>query len=60
MRLGAIPRLALQILPWAAIIALWYLVRLSGLVRASLVPMPHEVLARWITLVTESGCLIDR
>ncbi len=53
------PRLALQIAPWLAVIALWYLVRLSGLVRPSLVPMPHQVLAKWITLVADNGFLLD-
>jgi NitT/TauT family transport system permease protein len=42
-----------------AIVALWYLVRLSGLIKAALVPTPGEVLAKWWGLATQSGFLID-
>lgn len=52
-------RLALSILPWLLLIGLWYLVRLSGLVRAALVPTPDQVLATWWWLITEDGFLID-
>jgi NitT/TauT family transport system permease protein len=59
MLVTALRRLAFLILPWLVLIALWYLVRVSGLVRASLVPAPHEVVAKWWWLVTKNGFLID-
>lgn len=59
MVLAALRRVALLILPWLLLLALWYLVRVSGLVRASLVPAPHEVVAKWWWLVTKNGFVID-
>jgi NitT/TauT family transport system permease protein len=41
---------ALVIAPWALILALWYLIRASGLVEVALVPAPHAVLAKFIEL----------
>jgi NitT/TauT family transport system permease protein len=65
-RNGAVPmtrdwlrRTAMAALPWLAILALWYLVRLSGLVQASLVPTPWAVAVKWWQLVTEAGFLMD-
>ena len=52
-------RAILAALPWLAILALWYLVRVSGLVQASLVPTPLAVLTKWWSLVTEAGFLVD-
>lgn len=52
-------RIGLMILPWAGIIALWYLVRISGLVKASLIPTPGDVAARLWWLLSQSGFHID-
>lgn len=52
-------RLAMIVLPWLAIIGLWYLVRMSGLVQASLVPTPWAVAVKWWQLVTGAGFLMD-
>jgi len=59
MLLKALRRLAFLLLPWVVLIALWYLVRVSGLVRASLVPTPYEVVTKWWWLVSRNGFLID-
>ena len=59
MMLKALRRFAFLVLPWLLLVALWYLVRVSGLVRASLIPTPYEVLTKWWWLVSERGFLID-
>lgn len=46
-------------LPWLIIIALWYAIHHSGLVRPALVPAPHAVLARFWTLLTAQSFLTD-
>ena len=43
-------RALLILAPWLLIIALWYAVRLSGLVSPALVPAPHAVLERFLEL----------
>ncbi len=43
-------RRLLVLAPWLVIIGLWYLIRASGLVSPALVPAPHEVLERFVTL----------
>lgn len=52
-------RFGLMLLPWACILALWYLVRLSGLVKASLVPTPGEVATRLWWLVSQADFHVD-
>jgi NitT/TauT family transport system permease protein len=47
------------VLPWVALIALWYAVRYSGLVRAVLVPTPAVVLATFWHLLTQRGLAYD-
>lgn len=59
MKRDIVRRIAFAALPWVAIIALWYLVRVSGLVKPSLVPTPWAVLTTWWELVTEAGFLMD-
>lgn len=59
MMVGWVRRILLAALPWLAIIALWYLVRVSGLVKPSLVPTPWDVLTTWWELVAEAGFLMD-
>ena len=59
MKPNVIRRIVFAALPWLAIVALWYLVRLSGLVKPSLVPTPLEVATTWWDLVTRSGFLVD-
>ena len=45
-------RAALILLPWLAIVALWYAVHHSGLISPALVPAPHAVAARFAELST--------
>jgi NitT/TauT family transport system permease protein len=54
-----VQKVALSLLPWLAIIGLWYLVHVSGLVKASLVPSPWQVAMKWWQLVIRNGFLID-
>ncbi|HMM53708.1 MAG TPA: ABC transporter permease [Candidatus Desulfobacillus sp.] len=44
-------RVALIITPWVLIVILWYGVRFSGLVSPALVPAPHDVFAKFISLM---------
>lgn len=37
------PRAVLILAPWAAIVAVWYVIHYSGFVNPALVPTPHEV-----------------
>ena len=48
---SSIPKAVLILAPWLCILCVWYGVRWSGLVDASLVPAPGEVLARFIELL---------
>ena len=45
------------LLPWAALILLWYGSRHSGLIKASLVPSPEQVLITFWVQLTEFGLL---
>lgn len=45
-------RAALILLPWLAILAVWYAVHHSGLINPALVPAPHAVAARFAELGT--------
>lgn len=38
------------LLPWLAIVALWYAVRASGLINPALVPAPHQVFVKFLEL----------
>jgi NitT/TauT family transport system permease protein len=49
----------LRLLPWLCVVALWYAIRASGLVKAALVPGPDEVLRTWWILLTQFGLLAD-
>ncbi|MCC6472133.1 MAG: ABC transporter permease [Burkholderiales bacterium] len=40
----------LVLMPWAAIVALWYAIHYSGLVNPALVPAPHAVAERFVEL----------
>ena len=44
-------RALLILLPWLALVLLWYGIRLSGLVSPALVPAPHHVLAKFWELM---------
>jgi NitT/TauT family transport system permease protein len=46
-------RFLLLLAPWLLIVLLWYGVRASGLVAASLVPAPHEVAAKFVELMRD-------
>lgn len=57
---GSVARqISLGLAPWLAAIALWYGVRLSGYVNASLIPAPHQVAAKFIELLLHEGLLYD-
>lgn len=52
-------RLGLWLLPWVALIALWYAVRASGLIRPGLVPAPEEVAVNFFVLMATKGLWYD-
>ncbi|MGH6945862.1 MAG: ABC transporter permease [Kiloniellales bacterium] len=52
-------RLVTILLPWLALLALWYAVRASGLVSAALVPTPGEVLTRFWSLLWQGTLAVD-
>ena len=57
---GRIARqLSLGLVPWIAIVAIWYGVRLSGYVNESLIPAPHQVAAKFVDLLLHEGLLYD-
>lgn len=48
-------RLLVMLVPWLALVGLWYLVKYSGLVQAQLLPTPAAVLRQfWVSLTTEN------
>jgi NitT/TauT family transport system permease protein len=51
--------IAMLLLPWIAVLGLWYAVRLSGLVNPALVPTPWEVMAKFWTLLWNEGLALD-
>ena len=53
------PRWALVLAPWIAALALWYGVRVSGLVNPALVPSPVQVTEQFITLMTRQRLWLD-
>lgn len=59
MVFGTVRKIALTVVPWLVILGVWYLVRVSGLVEASLVPTPWQVATKWWELVAREGFLID-
>lgn len=52
-------RPALMVAPWAAAIALWYLVARSGLISSALVPTPGQVFAQFWRLLTTQQLWFD-
>lgn len=46
-------RTALMLSPWLAIVLLWYGVRESGLINPALVPAPHQVFERFVSLLQQ-------
>ena len=52
-------RLVTILLPWLALLALWYAVRASGLVSPALVPTPGEVLTRFWSLLWQGTLAVD-
>src|SRR5689334_2446332 len=44
-------RAALIVLPWVALVLIWYAIRASGLISPALVPAPHQVLAKFWELL---------
>src|SRR3954463_14797942 len=56
---SAARRWLLGLAPWAGAIAIWYAVRWSGLVNASLIPAPHQVASKFVELLLHEGLLFD-
>ena len=56
---GALARIGYFALPWLLLIAIWYAVRWSGLVKPALVPAPAEVAARFWTMLTRERFVMD-
>jgi NitT/TauT family transport system permease protein len=52
-------RLGLWLIPWAGLIALWYVIRASGLVRPGLIPSPDEVATTFGALMATKGLWFD-
>src|SRR5580704_2962707 len=52
-------RFLLGLAPWVGAVLLWYAVRWSGFVNASLVPAPHQVAAKFVELLLHEGLLYD-
>ncbi len=52
-------RFGVWLLPWAGLILLWYVVRLSGIVRPGLIPAPDEVATTLVTLFATKGLWFD-
>jgi NitT/TauT family transport system permease protein len=52
-------RLVTILLPWLALLALWYAVRASGLVSPALVPTPGEVITRFWNLLWQGTLAVD-
>src|SRR5688500_4876440 len=59
MRGGGLRVAMLSLAPWLLILAVWYLVRLSGLVKPALVPTPGDVAARFWSLLTQQNFAFD-
>ncbi|HET9538374.1 MAG TPA: ABC transporter permease, partial [Mesorhizobium sp.] len=49
----------LGLAPWVGAVLLWYAVRWSGFVNASLIPAPHQVAAKFVELLFREGLLYD-
>jgi NitT/TauT family transport system permease protein len=45
--------------PWIGLIAIWYLIRASGLVRPGLIPAPDQVVATFAALMATKGLWFD-
>jgi NitT/TauT family transport system permease protein len=45
--------------PWLTIVAVWYAIRASGIVNPALIPAPHAVASRFVTLLVSEGLLYD-
>ena len=52
-------RFLLGLAPWVGAVLLWYAVRWSGFVNASLIPAPHQVAAKFAELLFREGLLYD-
>lgn len=52
-------RAATFILPWAAVVFVWFLIPYTGLVSPALVPSPAVVAAKFIRLMTENRLWLD-
>ncbi|MBX3534476.1 MAG: ABC transporter permease [Xanthobacteraceae bacterium] len=52
-------RAALILVPWLAIVGLWYAIAYSGLVNEALIPKPHAVATRFWELLTQARLPLD-
>lgn len=57
--LRVLNRLAVLVAPWLVLIVLWYLFRLSGLVRPGMVPTPWQVATAFWDMLTRHSLYID-
>jgi NitT/TauT family transport system permease protein len=49
----------LILMPWGLLVLVWYAIALSGLVNASLIPMPHAVAEKFWSLAVDGNLLRD-
>lgn len=59
MKDGLGRRVLIGATPWIGVIALWYGVRLSGLVNVALLPAPHQVAAKAVELLLHDNLLLN-
>ncbi|MBX3513809.1 MAG: ABC transporter permease [Xanthobacteraceae bacterium] len=52
-------RAALILVPWLAIVGLWYAIAYSGFVNEALIPKPHAVATRFWELLTQARLPLD-
>jgi NitT/TauT family transport system permease protein len=58
-RRRSLRHLSLRAALWIGAIALWYTIRASGFVSASLIPAPHQVAMKFVELLLHEGLLYD-
>lgn len=52
-------KIVILLSPWAAVIAAWYLFRMSGLVEARLIPTPLQIAEKFWSMLTGNGLWFD-
>ncbi|MGY4477116.1 NitT/TauT family transport system permease protein [Bradyrhizobium sp. USDA 3364] len=54
-----VKRFLLGLAPWVGAVLLWYAVRWTGFVKASLIPAPHQVAVKFYDLLMHENLLLD-